>query len=254
MAQPSYFETLEVSGWLPALEGMRAPLKSYDKNDSKNHFISFGVAGDVGFETVVGPNDYDLAKRLCKAGPEHRKWMRQIQVWVKVSLPLYVWSEFDTYKIGTSTNSESTMHTLMKRPLNFDDFDTQYMDDYGHDALVSSIMRLNQLQRMYQECLDEKKELENQKSTHPDWDQTDELAYREKMEYLKEDMRYIFIDMKSLLPASFIQTRYVNLNYETLHNMYHQRKNHRLSQWSKDFVSWIKTLPNSEFITEEWED
>ena len=209
------FETLEVAGWISAIEGMRAPLKSYDKSDSIDAYYD---------KFILGEKDYKLAKTLCQSGPEHRKWMRQIQVWAKISMPLYWWSEFDTYKIGTSANSESTMHTLMKRPLTLDDFDTEYMSQEGIDQLENVINGLNTWIDIY-----------------PRFDDNEE---KEKL----------FINMKSLLPTSFIQTRYVNLNYEVLHNMYHQRKNHRLPQWSTDFVSWVETLPYSEFITEKFDN
>lgn len=223
------FCTLEVAGWDAAIFGMRAPLKSYDRNDSEtvyedNDFYNF----------TLGPNDYKLAKSLCQAGAEHRKWMRQIQVWVKISMPLYWWSEFDTYKIGTSANSESTMHTISKRELALDDFDTKYMSKEGIDNLFEYIENyLNVTLSHYNSC----------KYCYSIDKNPEELPYIEQ----------VFTDIKSLLPASFIQTRYVNLNYEVLHNMYHQRKNHRLPQWSNDFVSWVKTLPYSEFITEEFE-
>lgn len=220
------FETLEVAGWISAIEGMRAPLKSYDKSDSIDAYYD---------RFILGEKDYKLAKSLCKAGPEHRKWMRQIQVWVKISMPLYWWSEFDTYKIGTSANSESTMHTLTKRELTLDDFDTKYMTKEGTDNLFKYIEEyLNVTLSHYNSC----------KQCYNIDKNPEELPYIEQ----------VFIDLKSLLPTSFIQTRYVNLNYEVLHNMYHQRKNHRLPQWSKDFVSWIKTLPYSCFITENFEE
>lgn len=208
------FETLDVAGWAPAIEGMRSPYKSYDRADSQEVYYD---------DFRLGEADYKLAKGLCQAGPEHRKWMRQIQVWVKISQPLYWFSEFDTYKIGTVANSESTMHTLMKRPLTLQDFDTEYVSIEGIEQLENTIFNLNTLIDMY-----------------PRFDDNEE---KEKL----------FINIKSLLPTSFIQTRYVSLNYETLHAMYHQRKNHRLPQWSQDFVSWIKTLPYSEFITEEFD-
>lgn len=213
MAQPPYFKALEIAGWAPAIEGMRAPLKSYDKSDSTEAY----------YDTfVLGEKDYNLAKSLCQAGPEHRKWMRQIQVWAKFNLPLYLHQEVDTYHIGVTKNSESTMHTLMKENLTFDNFDTKYMDQEGLDRLDSLIYNLNTLIYNYSRC--------------------DNGEAKEKL----------FITIKSLLPSSFIQSRYVNLNYEVLHNMYHQRKNHRLPQWSNDFVSWIHSLPCSEFITNEW--
>lgn len=240
------FETLEVAGWSSAIEGMRAPLKSYDKSDSIDHYWD-------NFE--IGENDYKLAKRLCKAGPEHRKWMRQIQVWARWSLPLYLWQEADTYSIGISKNSESTMHTLTKRNLTWEDFDTEYMDEVGKEVQIAAIQRINQALVRYNITRDEikkhKYELANPFIEDTDNFDIDEI--KAKIADLEEEKLKEFISLKSLLTTSFIQTRYVNLNYEVLHNMYHQRKNHRLPQWSKDFVSWVKTLPYSEFITEEFD-
>lgn len=245
MAQLPYFETLETAGWLPAIEGMRAPLKSYDRSDSEDIYY------DV---FVLGSNDYDLAKRLCKAGPEHRKWMRQIQVWAKFNLSLYQHQEADTYHIGVTKNSESTMHTLSKRPLDWDDFDTKYMSELGKDDLSLTITRFNKALARYNDDLEYLKTIKERKNKTTDWAKSDEEALNHDIEYQKYIIEQEFIDLKSILPSSFIQTRYVNLNYEVLRNMYHQRKNHRLPQWSNDFVSWIKSLPYSEFITDEWND
>ncbi len=209
-------ETLQVTGWEPAIEGMRAPLKSYDKYDSMTKNNKF----------IFGKKDYDLAKRLWQGGSEHRKWMRQIQVWAKISAPLFWWSEYDTYRIGTSANSESTMHTIGKRPLTLADFDSRLLNkEHTTNALQHLIDVLNQLIRGYN---------------------TPNLA-----QYVKNDM---LVQIKGLLPTSFIQTRYVNLNYETIATMYRQRKNHKLPHWSEDFIGWAKSLPYSEFITGEFEE
>lgn len=207
------FKTLEVAGWLPALKGMRNPLKSYSRNDSY-------IASDN--YVVIGKNDYDLAKRLILAGPEHRKFLRQIVVWVDITLPRFIWSEFDTYKIGTATNSESTMHTLLKEPITKDMFEINF--DLEDDDIEQDFEQYLNL-------------LENIRNVANDSDN-------------KNDYHLL---LKSLLPESFKQTRTVCLNYEVLSNMYHQRKNHRLPQWNKDFVSWIYTLPYSEFITQQFD-
>lgn len=254
MAQLPYFETLEVTGWLPALQGMRAPLKSYDRNDTESEFVSLGPLSEInGIITKIGPNDYKLAKSLCQSGPEHRKWMRQIQVWAKFNLSLYQHQEADTYMVGVTKNSESTMHTLMKRPLGWDDFDTKYMSELGRDDLTRSITIFNSALVRYKDDVRELETLkESKKEQTTDWDASDEYKLQQEIEFYKSLVESEFIDLKSILPTSFIQSRFVNLNYEVLHNMYHQRKHHRLPQWSIDFVEWVKTLPYSEFITEEW--
>lgn len=222
------FELLEVAGLYPAMTGMRAPLKSYDKNDTS--IIDWN--NSQGASIFIGENDYDLAKKLCKAGSEHRKWMRQVQVWLKITGPIYWWSEADTYSIGVSKNSESTMHTLLKQNLTIEDFDTEHMSYGIIEALHNTIDNLNEGINYYRNNHNFYKE--------------DPLGIQEKEK--------TFISIKSMLPSCFLQTRYVNLNYETLHNIYQQRHNHRLPQWHK-FCDFIETeLPYSEFITEKFLD
>ena len=215
-----HFKTLDIAGAEPAIQGMRNPLQSHDKSDSH---VTDGYF-------IIGDKDYDLAKRLILAGPEHRKFLRQIVVWVNISAPRFWWSEFDTYKIGTSANSESTMHTLLKKPITRDMFEIDFNEDdlkmfedfdpeIGFDGYLYLLEEIRQFALSMP--LDEKK-------------------YCHKL-------------LKQMLPESFIQTRTVCLNYEVLSNMYQQRKNHKLPQWREDFVSWIKTLPHSEFITKEFD-
>ena len=212
------FQTIDVQGFHPAISGMRNPLKSYDRFDSKWVY----EYGDEQF--IIGSNDYDLAKRLWTGGTEHRKWMRQVIVWVDITAPRYWWSEFDTYKIGTSANSESTMHRLAKDGVKKEDLDFEWgLDGLADSTMEDLIFNLNVLIGFYNTCTPEKK-------------------------------KEIFPLIKGLLPESFMQKRTICLNYEVLATMYRQRKNHRLPQWSKDFVSWVKTLPYSEFITGEFND
>lgn len=202
------FETIEVHGFEGAIAGMRNPLKSYHKADSYSDYDCF----------TIGDNDYDLAKRLCKAGAEHRKFLQMIQVWVDITAPRYFWSEFDTYRVGIVKNSESTMHTLKKDYLNSDCVEFEWGFDPDCDAVMDEIL--------------EKLEM---------------IRYRlNNTEEYKEHYHRI---MKAILPEGFLQKRTVNVNYETLANMYRQRKNHRLPEWSIDFVQWIQTLPYNEFIT-----
>ena len=209
------FQTLCVYGFEPALHGMRLPLKSHNRADS--HYEEDG-------NFVIGPNDYDLMKRLWHSGTEHRKYLRQIQVWAEIKLPRYVWSEWDTYKIGTSANSESTMHRLTKDGVKKEDLDFEWgLDGLADSAMEDLISNLNILIDFYNACTPEKK-------------------------------KEIFPLIKGLLPESFMQKRTICLNYEVLATMYRQRKNHRLPQWSKDFTSWIKTLPYPQFITGEFDD
>ena len=191
-------ETKEVAGFIPALHGMRSPMNSWHLNDSKidNKAIS------------IGPNDLDLAKRLIKAGNEHCKFLRQIQVWADFEMPLYWWSEFDTYKFNTK-NSCSTMHKLFnaKKEIELDDFVYSKEDI---NTLNFVIRELNSLRKRYLET---------------------------------KDFNYV-IRGKRLLPTSFKQKRTVNTNYAELINIYNQRKNHRLKEeWQDVFCEWCEELP-----------
>lgn len=214
------FETLEVAGFDSALYGMRNPLKSYNKADSKWQRTEDGADE----EFIVGPNDYKLMKNLWKGGTEHRKWMRQVAVWVDITAPRYWWSEWDTYKIGTSANSESTMHRLTKDGVKKEDLDFPFDNSVASIYMSTLLIGLNNWIDLYNE------------ETDPD------------------EKEKLFLIIKGLLPEAYMQKRTVCLNYEVLANMYRQRKNHRLPQWHKDFVEWIKTLPYSEFITGNFDE
>ncbi len=213
------FNTLDVQGFDSALWGMRNPLKSYDKIDSKWVLEN----GDEHF--VIGPNDYKLAKSLWKGGTEHRKWMRQVIVWVDITAPRYFWSEWDTYRIGTSANSESTMHTILKEEFNASEFEWPNFDNGDWDIMAA-----------FNDYIDVIKTVR---------DRANEV-HGEKREYYQQML-------KAMLPESFLQKRTICLNYEVLATMYRQRKNHRLPQWRESFVSWVKTLPYNEFITGDFD-
>jgi len=207
------FETLKVTGFYEAMWGMRAPLKSYNKFDTKTN----NITGTV----TIGPNDYKLAKSLWLGGTEHRKYLRQIWVWADIYAPRFWWSEYDTYRIGTAANSESTMHKILKEDFTEDEFEWPRFENSDWD-----------IEAEFRNYLDLLKTVRDRANMCSGQD--------------KERMQQI---LKSMLPESFIQKRSVNLNYETLATMYRQRKNHRLPQWREDFVSWVETLPYSEFIT-----
>lgn len=210
------FQTIEVAGFVPAIAGMRHPLKSYDKADTQ--------VNEQG-EVLIGQNDYGLAKRLIKAGsPEHAKFLRQICVWVNITAPRYFWSEFDTYKIGTTANSQSTMHRLLKDGISREEIDYPWnLNEEIDNYMINQINVINSLINLYQ----------NEDNT-------------------QEQKENLFLAIKSLLPEGYIQTRMISLNYQTLRNMYRQRKDHRLLHWNRDFVNWVHTLPMSEWITEEF--
>lgn len=189
------FEHTETNGWEAAVRGMRNPLNSWHLSDS------------IGAE--LGNNDLALMKKLRKAGTDHRKYLRMIGVSVDITAPLYVWKEFDTYKIGTVANSCSTMHKIMAKPFEWENFSVEYLSAYTAPLFQQIINTLNTLREFY----------------------------------LKEPSKEIWYQVIQLLPSSYNQKRTVILNYEVLNNMYHSRKNHKLDEWSKDFCRWVATLP-----------
>lgn len=206
------FEETEVFNFGGALRGMRNPMNSWDKGDSGY------VPTDndpLNYRIVIGKNDLDLAQRLIKAGSEHRKFLRQIFVSVDITAPLYWWKEFDTYKVGTVANSTSTMHKLASTPITLECFEMQDFENCKIDMSILGfwndylIPTLEQLRLKYNET-------------------------KNKI-YWKELIR--------LLPESWLQTRTVTMNYENILNMYCQRKHHKLTEWSKSFCDWVKTLP-----------
>ena len=209
------FQTIEIGGFIPAIAGMRHPLKSYDKADSQ-----VNEEGNL----ALGENDYNLAKRLIQAGsPEHAKFLRQIQVWVNITAPRYFWSEFDTYKVGTTANSQSTMHRLIKDGISKEEIDFPWgLSEVTDNHMINQINVINSVIDTYN-------------------------ATEDPIE--KENL---FLAIKSLLPEGYIQTRMVSLNYQVLRNIYKKHKNHRLPHWNDHFVNWVKTLPVNEWITEEF--
>ena len=189
------------------IEGMRNPMNSWDKSDSKYNDLN---------EYKMGNNDKDLMKRLAMAGTDHRKFMRMMPVYVRITAPLYWWKEFDTYKVGTVANSCSTMHKIQAKEFTVDDFSTEHLYDDEYELLKKVIEALNGDRELYLESLKKN-----------DWWQ-----------------------MIQLLPSSYNQTRNVMLNYEVLANIYKSRKDHKLDEW-REFCRWIKSLPYSELIIGE---
>jgi len=182
-----------------AIRGARNPMNSWDRSDS--YFNEQG-------EFILGPNDLELAKKLCKAGPDHRKFMRQIFVSVDITAPLYWWKEFDTYKVGTTANSTSTMHKIHSKP-----FDLQ---DFSHDKMCGSALEhLNIL-------------IEQLESLRLKFIETKDKTY--------------WYSIIQLLPSSYNQLRTCTMTYENLKNMHFARKNHKLDEWHA-FCRWIESLP-----------
>ena len=211
------FENTEVWGFEHAIRGMRNPLESWNKSNS------YYGNNEVGLESyVIGPNDLQLAQTLIRAGSEHRKFMRQIFVSVDITAPLYWWKEFDTYKVGTVANSTSTMHKLASTPITMKCFE---MGDFADSNEESNSYNLY-TKTMWSKLIDHLEALRK------------EFNETKDKRYWKELIR--------LLPESWLQKRTITMNYENILNMYRQRKNHKLTEWSKSFCDWIKTLPYAE--------
>lgn len=236
-------EKIGVWGFEHAIRGMRNPKNSWDKSDS-------GVCGDFSVEYkdgqigcdhkcpkwspdnycgyserlqkfpydyyMIGKNDLDLMRRLYRAGPEHRKLFRQIFISMDITAPLYWWKEFDTYKIGTTADSCSTMHKIHAKEFELDDFSHEYLHDMFIYQLKDTIIVLNNA--------------------------------RDK--YLDTNDKDYWWQMIQLLPSSYNQKRTVTMNYENVVTMIRQRTGHKLDEW-RNFVEILKDLPYVREIIDE---
>ena len=210
-------EHTDVYGFEAAIRGMRNPWNSWEKIDSYSTYIEDEhTLQRAPFEFFVGENDLALMKKLANAGTDHSKFMRMINVTVDITAPMFWWSEYDTYKVGTVRNSCSKMHTIHIKPFDIDDFTHE-----GCDKIPAAI---DTLMYVVGEC-------EHLRKLYNDTEQ-------------KKYWRAII----ELLPESFNMRATVQLNYAVLRNMYHARKNHPLDEW-RDFCRWIESLPYSELIT-----
>lgn len=192
-------ERTSVMNFENALRGARNPLSSWAKSDS-----FYGENG----EFVIGEIDLSLAHRLAVSGSDHRKYLRQVFVSVDITAPIYWWKEFDTYKVGTTANSTSTMHRIHSKDFSRDDFSTDHMTEGALGALDNMISFLEESRIKFTETKDKK----------------------------------YWYDIIQLLPSSYNQMRTVTLNYENLINMYYARRSHKLDEWHT-FCDWIRSLP-----------
>ena len=225
-------ENQEVLGFEHAIRGMRNPMNSWDKSDSKvvdencedcmfkNDYTvcKHNPIHDC-FKYDIGENDLDLMTRLSKAGTDHRKFMRMIVVYADITAPLYWWKEYDTYKVGTVANSCSTMHRIHEKEFTLDNFSHEHLDVKTIEVLRNTIKVLNDYRNLYVNYNPDDLEINGCPSKKDFWWQ-----------------------MIQLLPQSYNQKRTVMLNYEVLKNMFHSRKNHKLDEWHT-FCDWIEKLP-----------
>lgn len=197
-------ENVDVFGWEAAIRGMRNPMNSWDKSDTA--YWVCPNPGDLYYG--LGENDLKLMKTLSKAGDDHGKFLRMINVTLDITAPLYWWKEFDTYKVGTVANSCSTMHKIHAKEFTLDDFSHEHLHDEAYDVLVGAVYVLNDFRRRF-------------------------IQHRDKGDWWQ---------MIQLLPSSYNQRRTVQLNYQVLKNMYLARKHHKLDEW-REFCAWCETLP-----------
>ena len=205
------------------IEGMRNPMNSWDKSDS----TIVKTDHEVDDYIDIGKTDYSLMQRLSNAGTDHRKFMRMMPVFVRITAPLYWWKEFDTYKVGTVANSCSTMHKIHEKEFTTDDFSCEHLDIRTKALLEVTIKILNDYRKLYIEYNRDDFEIKGCPSKKDIWWQ-----------------------MIQSLPSSYNQTRNVMLNYEVLDNIYNSRKNHKLDEW-REFCKWVEYLPYSELIIRE---
>jgi hypothetical protein len=227
------------------IEGMRNPMNSWEKSNSGYGCDSGLCSGHCAFSPewcgntqryVLGENDHSLMQRLAKAGTDHRKFMRMMPVYVRITAPLYWWKEFDTYKVGTVANSCSTMHKIQAKEFTVDDFSCDHLTKSTMKLFNESIRELNFWRDAFNCKSDEERNLYFANSG---WNDTYIPTKKE-----------CWWQMIQLLPSSYNQTRNVMLNYEVLANMYYSRKNHKLDEWC-EFCKWIESLPYSELIIGE---
>ena len=227
------FERTEVYGWEAAIHGMRNPLESWSKTDSwygcrsgdYGHIDAYDCdqrcKGDCRF--CLGADDMRLMKQLIKAGSDHAKFLRYIDVTVDINAPMYWWKEFDTYKVGTVRNSCSTMHKVMAREFTLVDFSTDHLSD-------DSIVRLQDIINWLNDCREH---------------------YLSLPKSAVEEKKQTWWQVIQLLPSSYNQLATIHMNYEVIRRMYISRclHPHKLDEWSVGFKTWIDTLPYSELIT-----
>lgn len=254
------FEKTEVVGWEPAIRGMRNPKNSWDKSDSLFEETKDFDPDDYPCNFKLGPKDWELMVNLRNAGPDHRKFMRMIIVYVDITAPLYWWKEFDTYKVGTVANSCSTMHKLGEKEFTLDDFSHEHLSyseesefyttfSFGVEGYINAgrlleltIKALNFYRKQY---LFAKEKLKRKDLTPSERNHT------------KAQMKHFWWQMIQLLPSSYNQKRTIMFNYEVLANQYKSREFHKLDEWAKHndgsyygLCDWIiNELPYSELIT-----
>lgn len=225
-------ENTDVYGFEAAIRGMRSPMNSWDKSDSDFDFPSCEgcpISDKDDCSTlyncvVLGENDLKLMKNLSKAGNDHGKFLRMINVTCDITAPIYWYKQFDQYKVGTTTNSTSTMHRLTHKPFELSDFSCEHLSiRQSVDVIKETVAALNVFRNVYL-------------NGGPLKYETGEFAI------FRPKDKEIWLQMIQLLPSSYNQKRTVQLNYQVLKSMYFARRNHKLDEW-REFCKWVETLP-----------
>lgn len=242
-------ENTSVSGFEPAIRGMRNPKNSWGLSDSKVSDVPINLSIDekesVVFNYILGEKDADLAMRLNAGGPVHAKYRRMITVWTDIIAPLYWWKEFDTYKVGTVADSCSTMHKITSKEFTLEDFSVDHLID------MNELVDFGSEESMMKLVLNDNPIVETHEGSY--WSPTGVLQITIAMLnkcrtlYLKTKDKKYWWQLIQLLPSSYNQRRTVMLNYEVLSNIYISRNGHKLDEWHV-FRDWIKALPYSELI------
>ena len=219
-------ENTGVFGWEATIRGMRNPMNSWNKSDSGWGFVPSQTCPtcdtyECGY--IIGENDLKLMKSLSKAGNDHAKFLRMINVTVDITAPLYWWKEFDTYKVGTVANSCSTMHKIAEKEFTIDDFSHEHLivsDNVNHIDMVAW--------------------LQGQIDVLNEWRRT--FLDVKNSDVSSESAKRYWWQIIQLLPSSYNQKRTVQLNYQVLKSMYFARKDHKLDEWHI-LCDWMLTLP-----------
>lgn len=206
-------EHIDTWGFEHAIRGMRNPLNSWERSDSQMVWTgdpSYYNIGrpDLAMSMVIGDNDLTLMRKLYAAGQPHRKYLRQIFAVMDITAPLYWWKEFDTYKVGTTANSCSTMHKIHSKEFTLDDFSCERLNEKSLYMLNDMIRYLNGVREAF----------------------------------VKTEDKMYWWQLIQLLPSSYNQRRTVTMSYENVMNMLDYRGNHKLDEW-REFCEILRGLP-----------
>lgn len=217
------FENTETYGWRSALKAMRNPMDSWDRSDST-----------FNNQIIIGPNDIKLCKQLINSGNEHRKFLRMIQVSVDITAPLYWWKEFETYKVGTCSSGCSTMHKIQAYPITHESFEKS--------PILQRTISGEEIKKNVNGA-------EIDVSISNEWNSYLNLleGIRQKYNSIRKDnpslAKEYWKALIQMLPSAWLQKRTVTMSYENAYSMYKQRKGHKLTEWSVDFIDWVTNLP-----------